>query len=180
LATLALSIGLETIFTFTRTFVADRGVGSTGLFFGVYGVTAASMRILGGRHYDRVPHRPLVAGALLAYGAGLVLLGLAGSAPMVALAGFAAGMAHGAIFPILTSEVVSRARTAERGSAMAIFTSIFDIALLLAAPSVGFLIDGFDYRLAFGVVSIVLVAGAAIYAWWDHRISSTEVVEARA
>jgi predicted MFS family arabinose efflux permease len=175
LATLALSIGMETIFTFTRTFVADRGVGSTGLFFGVYGVTAASMRIFGGRHYDRVPHRPLVAGALLSYGAGLLLLGVAGSAPMVATAGFAAGLSHGVVFPILTSEVVSRARTAERGSAMAIFTSIFDIALLVAAPAVGFLIDGFDYRLAFGVASVVLAFGAVMYAWWDRRLSSSEI-----
>lgn len=177
LATLALSIGMETIFTFTRTFVANRGVGSTGLFFGVYGVTAASMRIFGGRHYDRIPHRPLVGGALLAYGAGLLLLGIAESATMVALAGFAAGLSHGAVFPILTSQVVSRARTAERGSAMAIFTSIFDIALLLAAPAVGFLIDAFSYRLAFGVVAVAVSAGAVLYAWWDHRITSTEAVE---
>ena len=175
LATLALSIGMETIFTFTRTFVTERGVGSTGLFFGVYGVTAASMRIFGGRHYDRVPHRPLVAGALVSYGAGLLLLGVAESAGMVALAGVAAGLAHGVVFPILTSEVVNRARTAERGSAMSIFTSIFDIALLVAAPAVGFLIDGFDYRLAFGVVSIVLAAGAIIYTWWDRRLVASEV-----
>ena len=177
LATLALSIGMETIFTFTRTFVANRGVGSTGLFFGVYGVTAASMRIFGGRHYDRIPHRPLVGGALLAYGAGLLLLGVAESATMVALAGFAAGLSHGAVFPILTSQVVSRARTAERGSAMAIFTSIFDIALLVAAPAVGFLIDGFSYRLAFGGVAVAVSAGAVLYGWWDHRITSTEAVE---
>lgn len=177
LATLALSIGMETIFTFTRTFVANRGVGSTGLFFGVYGVTAASMRIFGGRHYDRIPHRPLVAGALLAYGAGLLFLGVAESATMVALAGFAAGLSHGAVFPILTSQVVSRARTAERGSAMAIFTSIFDIALLVAAPAVGFLIDGFSYRLAFGGVAVAVSAGAVLYGWWDHRITSTEVAE---
>lgn len=177
LATLALSIGMETIFTFTRTFVANRGVGSTGLFFGVYGVTAASMRIFGGRHYDRIPHRPLVAGALLAYGAGLLFLGVAESATMVALAGFAAGLSHGAVFPILTSQVVSRARTAERGSAMAIFTSIFDIALLVAAPAVGFLIDGFSYRLAFGGVAVAVSAGAVLYGWWDHRITSTEAVE---
>ncbi|HET9203009.1 MAG TPA: MFS transporter [Acidimicrobiia bacterium] len=177
LATLALSIGMETIFTFTRTFVANRGVGSTGLFFGVYGVTAASMRIFGGRHYDRIPHRPLVAGALLAYGAGLLFLGVAESATMVALAGFAAGLSHGAVFPILTSQVVSRARTAERGSAMAIFTSIFDIALLVAAPAVGFLIDGFSYRLAFGGVAVAVSAGAVLYGWWDHRVTSTEVAE---
>jgi hypothetical protein len=53
---------------------------------------------------------------------------------------------------------------------MAIFTSIFDIALLLAAPSVGFLIDGFDYRVAFGAVAIALGLGAVVYAIWDRRL----------
>jgi predicted MFS family arabinose efflux permease len=80
------------------------------------------------------------------------------------------GLAHGAVFPILTSQVVARARTAERGSAMAIFTSIFDIALLIAAPAVGFLIDGFNYGLAFGCVAIALGMGAAVYAIWDRRM----------
>ncbi len=174
-ATLTLSIGMETVFTFTRTFVADRGVGSTGLFFGIYGFSAAAMRVLGGRQYDRIPQRPLVTGALISYGACLLLMSNAGNAAVLAAAGLAAGLAHGAIFPILTSQVVLRARTAERGSAMAIFTSIFDIALLVAAPAVGFLIDGFDYRLAFGVVSVVLGIGAAVYAWWDHRLASSEV-----
>jgi predicted MFS family arabinose efflux permease len=166
---------METVFTFTRTFVADRGVGSTGLFFGIYGFSAAAMRVLGGRQYDRIPQRPLVTGALISYGACLLLMSNAGNAAVLAAAGLAAGLAHGAIFPILTSQVVLRARTAERGSAMAIFTSIFDIALLVAAPAVGFLIDGFDYRLAFGVVSVVLGIGAAVYAWWDHRLASSEV-----
>ena len=108
--TLALSIGMETIFTFTRTFVADRGVGSTGLFFGVYGVTAAATRILGGRHYDRIPQRPFVTGALLAYGSALLLLAVAGSSAVIVAAAFAAGLSHGVLFPILTSQVVSRAQ----------------------------------------------------------------------
>ena len=77
--TLTFAIGMETIFTFTRTFVADRGVGSTGLFFGVYGLTAAATRIFGGRHYDRIPQRPLIVGGVLAYGAGLALLAVAGN-----------------------------------------------------------------------------------------------------
>jgi len=172
--TLALSIGMETVFTFTRTFVADRGVGSTGLFFGVYGVTAATTRILGGRHYDRIPQRPFVTGALLAYGSALLLLAVAGSSSVVVVAAFAAGLSHGILFPILTSQVVSRARTAERGSAMAIFTSIFDIALLASAPAVGGLIDGFDYRTAFSAVALVLGVGAVVYAIWDRRLVASE------
>ena len=168
--TLFFSIGLETLFTFTRTYVADRGVGSTGLFFGVYGVAAASMRILGGRYYDRIPQRPLVVGALVAYGLGLALLAVAGSEPVLVGAAVAGGAAHGVVFPIITSQVVNRARTAERGSAMSIFTSIFDIALLMAAPVVGLLIDGFSYRLAFGAVSVALGGGAVVYALWDRRL----------
>jgi MFS family permease len=172
---LTFSIGMETIFTFTRTFVADRGVGSTGLFFGVYGVTAAATRIFGGRHYDRIPQRPLIVSGLVAYGAGLALLAVAGNAAMVVAAGISAGLAHGALFPILTSQVVSRARTAERGSAMAIFTSIFDIALLVSAPTVGSLIDGYSYRVAFGAVAVVLGVGAVVYMFWDRRLATSEL-----
>jgi predicted MFS family arabinose efflux permease len=175
LATLALSIGMETIFTFTRTFVADRGVGTTGLFFGVYGVSAAAMRILGGSRYDRIPQRPLLVIGLGSYALGLALLAVTMSIPVMAGAAVAVGLSHGAVFPILSSQVVGRARTAERGSAMSIFTSIFDIALLLAAPAVGFLIDGFDYRVAFGVVSVILAVGAGVYAWWDRRLVASEV-----
>jgi len=168
--TLFLGIGMETVFTFTRTYVDDRGIGSAGLFFGVYGMVAASMRIIGGRHYDHLPQRTLIVAALFAYGLGMGLMSTAGSLVVLVAAAVSSGLAHGAIFPILTSQVVGRARTAERGSAMSIFTSIFDIALLVSAPVVGALIDGFDYRLAFASVAGALVLGAVVYAMWDRRI----------
>ena len=172
--TLMFGIGMETVFTFTRTYVGDRAIGSTGLFFGVYSLSAASMRIVGGRHYDRVPQRPFVAGSLVSYGLCLVLMAIAGNAVVIVLAAVAAGLAHGALFPILTSQVVSRARTAERGSAMSIFTSIFDIALLVSAPAVGVVIDGFDYRTAFSAVAVMLGIGAVVYTLWDRWLVSSE------
>ncbi|MGA7229144.1 MAG: MFS transporter [Acidimicrobiia bacterium] len=176
--TLCFSIGMETLFTFTRTYVDDRQIGSTGIFFGVYGVTAAAMRLIGGNRYDRVPHRPLAVVALISYGVGLGLLAVAGSVPILALAAFFGGLAHGGLFPLLSSQVVARARTAERGSAMAVFTSIFDIALLVAAPSVGSLIEGFDYEVAFAVVAVVLVIGSGVYAIWDRRMVAAEALAA--
>ncbi|MGH8952457.1 MAG: MFS transporter [Acidimicrobiia bacterium] len=172
--TLSLSIGMETLFTFTRTYVADRGVGSTGLFFGIYGLAAASVRIFGGRHYDNIPHRPFVVGATTSYGLGLALMAVAGSVPVLAAAAILGGLAHGVLFPILTSQVVNRARTAERGSAMSIFTSIFDIALLASAPAVGALIDGFSYLVAFSMVAVALGIGAVVYAIWDRRLVAHE------
>ena len=49
-----------------------------------------------------------------------------------------------------------------------------DDVLGLAAPVVGAAIDGFDYGVAFGAVSIVIVLGAAVFAIWDRRLAPVE------
>ncbi len=170
LATLLFSVGLEALFTFTRTFVDQRQVGTAGLFFATYGVSAAITRIAGGQMYDRMPHRPMLLGGILSYGVGLICMGLAQTVPILVLAAAITGTAHGAVFPLISSEVVNRARVSERGSAMATFTSIFDIALLAGAPAVGFVIEGFDYLAAFVGVGVVLLVGAIVYRQWDRRI----------
>jgi predicted MFS family arabinose efflux permease len=173
LATLLFSVGLESLFTFTRTFVDDRQVGTAGLFFATYGICAAVTRIAGGRFYDRVPHRPLLVGAIVLYGAGVGIMAVAPTTAFLVAAALTTGAAHGAAFPLLSSEVVNRARDSERGSAMSIFTSIFDISLLLGAPAVGFIIDGSGYLVAFGATGAFLVAGAVVYGIWDRRLVAT-------
>ena len=175
--TFLFSLGLETLFTFTRTYVDERQVGTAGMFFAAYGISAAVTRIFGGSHYDRVPHRPLLVSAIAVYGLGLGLMGIAGSVPVFLAAAIATGTAHGAAFPLLSSEVVNRARTAERGSAMSTFTSIFDIALLFGAPAVGFLIDGFDYLVAFTATGAILAVGAVAYWMWDRRLAASTLVD---
>lgn len=166
-------LGVESLFTFTRTYVDDRGVGSAGLFFAVYGASAAITRIFGGSRYDTLPHRTVLITAISWFGIGLVGMAFAQAALALAISAFVMGTAHGTAFPLLSSEVVNRARVAERGSAVAIFTSIFDIALLFGAPAIGFLIDGFDYTVAFTVGGIALVVGSLIYGVWDRRLMAT-------
>ncbi len=176
--TLSFTVGMETVFTFTRTFVSDRGVGSTGIFFAVYGLSAAATRIVGGKTYDRIPARSIVVVAIAAYGLALLVLGRADSLVPFVVAAAVAGSSHGAVFPVLSSSVVHRARLSERGSAMSIFTSIFDVALLLSAPLFGSLVDQFSYRVAFTVVGVFLVFGGAVYAVWDHRMVAAEALVA--
>lgn len=171
--TLLFAVGLESLFTFTRTYVDDRQIGTAGLFFAAYGISAAVTRVVGGNLYDRVPHRPLLVGAISGYGIGIGLLALAPGVPTFVAAAVVAGTSHGAAFPLLSSEVVNRARVSERGSAMSTFTSIFDIALLMGAPAVGLLIDGFSYLVAFSVAGVVLIVGAGVYGVWDRRMVAT-------
>ena len=125
---------------------------------------------MGGQFYDRIPHRPLLVGSIAAYGTGLGIMALAGSEVSLILAAIVTGTAHGAVFPLLSSEVVNRARVSERGSAITVFTSLFDIALLLGAPAVGVLIVGFDYLVAFSAAGLTLMVGAVVYGIWDYRM----------
>lgn len=168
--TFMFAAGMETIFVFMRTYVDTRRIGSLGLFFGVYGALAVLTRLGGGSRYDRLPKRPVTVIAIVGQALGLVLVGLAGGTAMLVAGAAVLGAAHGAVFPILSSQVVDRARTAERGSAVAIFTSIIDVALLAIAPVVGFLIDRAGYHVAFPAVGGLLAVGAVVYTLWDRRL----------
>ena len=172
-------LGIESLFTFLRTYVDNRQVGSVGLFFAVYGASAAITRIIGGSRYDALPHRILLVTSIAVFGSGLVLLALAQSVPVMILSAFVTGTAHGTAFPLMSSEVVNRARVSERGSAMSIFISIFDIALLFGAPLVGFMIDGISYLVAFSVAGAVIIGGSFVYGVWDRHlgVGSTLVAE---
>lgn len=168
--TLMFSMGMETLLTFMRTYVDSRRIGSLGAFFAVYGGMAVLARLGGGSRYDALPHRLVIVLGVVAQGVGLNLLALANNTATMLAGAFLMGLAHGGVFPILSSQVVARARTAERGSAVATFTSLFDGALLVVAPVVGFLIDWGGYGPAFSTLGVVLAFGAAVYAAWDRRL----------
>lgn len=176
--TLLFAIGMEAVFTFTRTFVTERGVGTTGIFFASYGIVAAITRVAGGRVYDLFPHRPMLVSSLAFYGLALGVMSIANHVALLVVAAGMAGMAHGAAFPLMSSEVVNRARESERGSAIAIFTSLFDVALLVGAPLVGLMIDLSGYLLAFSVTGVALVFGALVYAGWDRRMVAADLAMA--
>jgi predicted MFS family arabinose efflux permease len=169
LISLMFAAGVETLFTFMRTYVDTRGAGSLGLFFAVYGTAAIITRLGGGNRYDVLPHRLVVTSAVTGFGVAMVTLALATGLAGFLVAAAVAGAAHGIVFPVISSQVVGRARTAERGSAVATFTSIFDVAVLALAPVVGIVIDRLGYPTAFGSVGLTIAAGAGAYGWWDRR-----------
>ena len=138
---LMFSIGMETVFTFTRTYVGDRGIGSTGLFFGCLRRVRRRDEIVGGRRYDRVPQRPFVAGSP-GYGSGLVLAIAANTAVIV----MAASLRYGPRGPVPDSDQSG----GEPGTNRRTWFGDVDLHLDLrhrpsrVRPRVGVVIDGFD------------------------------------
>ena len=98
---------------------------------------------------------------------------IAGSGGELAAAAMLLGAGHGLLFPVLTAQVVARARDSERGSAMAIFTSLFDLAVLSAAPAVGAAIDWQGYTTAFNAVAVFVLVGLVVYVAWERALGET-------
>jgi predicted MFS family arabinose efflux permease len=75
---------------------------------------------------------------------------------------------HCFTFPILLGLVVTRARAAERGAAMSLFTALFDGGVLVGGPTLGALIRFADYPAIFTSAAALVATGAAVLAIWDR------------
>ena len=79
------------------------------------------------------------------------------------------GIGHGFVFPILTNEVVRRARVAERGSSLAIFTALFDIGVIAVVPVIGSVIDSVGYPAAFRTTGAVIAVGLVAFVYLERQ-----------
>lgn len=159
---------LAAIFTFLKTYVMQTHLGSMGVFFSMYTGAAVLLRLTLSWLPERVGPKRVLFPALGALALGLLLLARARTPEALLAAGVLCGLGHGYVFPILTGLVVSRARSSERGAAIALFTAVFDLGTLVGGPLFGALIEWRGYPATFASAAAIAVAGAAIFAVWDR------------
>ena len=162
------SVGLAAMFTFVKTFVMDTQIGSVGGFFSAYTAIALVLRVFLGWLPDRFGPKRTLFPALATFALGFLLLASAESARDVLIAGVLCGAGHGFTFPILFGLVVKRSRTADRGSAMAIYTGLFDVGLLIGGPTLGALIDVGGHAAMFLSAGVAMAFGLVSFAVWDR------------
>ncbi len=164
----AFATALAAPFAFMKTFVLATAVGSVGLFYSAYAGAAVVLRIMLGSLPERLGPKRVLFPALLSLALGLTLLAVAKGGAVVAVAGILCGAGHGYVFPILLALVVARARPSERGAALAIFTALFDLGLLLGGPIFGAVVRVAGYSAMFATASATVVAGCVAFAVWDR------------
>lgn len=170
LITAAFALAMTILFTFTRTYVDATGVGSVGLFFGVYAGVAIVARLAASRTADRSGAVAVLVPATIAVAVQFFLLASFPTTAGMVAAAVLGGAGHGLIFPVLTAMVVDRAPDGARGSALAAFSGVFDLVLLVAAPAVGLLIERQGYGPAYAVVGAGVLVGLAGFVWWDRAV----------
>ena len=162
------AFSLTAYFTFLKTFVEETGFGTVGLFFSTYVAMAVGVRLTLAWLPDRVGPKRVFFPAMGSLAAGLVVLALASGSADVAVAGLLCGVGHGFGFPILYGFVIRRAGVQDRGSAVAIFTSLFDVGTLVGGPALGAIIAFSGYPAMFAAAAALLAVGAGIFFTWDR------------
>jgi predicted MFS family arabinose efflux permease len=69
---------------------------------------------------------------------------------------------------VLFGILVTRARTADRGSAMGIFTAFFDVGIAVGGPLIGALIMGAGFAVAFAATAGIVAMGMLVFGAWDR------------
>lgn len=169
LAGFGFAFAATSAFIFLKTFVMTTGVAQVSHFFLPYGLCAMALRLGLGWVPDRLgPERTLVP-SVASMAMGLALLGAAQHAAHVVAAGILVGVGHGYAFPILSSLVVTRGRPSERGSAMTLFTALFDGGMLMGGPLLGLLAEATSHRTMFQVAALLALSAALGFLAWDRR-----------
>lgn len=165
----AFAMGLAGAYTFVKPLVEEERVGSVGLFFSTYAAAAIVLRVAFGWLPDRVGPKRALFPSLVSISLSLGVLALARDTTLLAVSGILAGLGHGFAFPILSAMVVTRAHPADRGSAVALFTAIFDAGILIGSPLLGLVARLSDLRPMFATASVLPVIGAIAFYLWDRE-----------
>jgi MFS family permease len=155
--------------TFLKTFVMTTGIGSVGLFFTVYSLTAVALRLVAGSLPDRVGPKRVLLPALLAGALGLGFLAHTHGVAEMTAAGLLCGLSHGYAFPILVGMLVTRAPASSRSAAYAVFTALWDAGAMVGAPLFGLVVQRRGYPTMFATAAAVVLFGTGAFALWDRR-----------
>jgi len=158
-ATLLFS-GLASIFmVFATVTAASRGVDQPANLWLTYALGAIGVRALGARLPERLGPSRVLGPALASYILGVTITALNHHPTGFLLAGALCGIGHGYCFPILASQTVSRTPDRLRGTAMSLFTALWDLSKLALVPLFGLIAREFSDQAMF-----LLAAGCALCA----------------
>lgn len=166
--TMIFSVALASVFIFLKRFIDETGLSTVGSFFSAYSGAAIVLRVFFGWLPDRIGAKRVLFPALAALAVAFGLLGSAAGAAQVVVAGVFFGIGHGFTFPILFGIVVTRARDADRGSVMGIYTALLDVGIVIGGPLFGAIVTASGFPALFAAAAAAVVGGTLVFLVWDR------------
>ncbi len=142
---------------FIALFARSIDIERIGPFFVTFSAAAILTRFWIGDISDRYGRKQVIFPAALIISLNCFLLSQVSSAWMFLLAGFIGGFGQGLIFPALSTYIIDVLGRENKGLALSLYLSLFDVGMGLGSPYFGWISDLFGYR------KMYLLAGAFLF-----------------
>jgi predicted MFS family arabinose efflux permease len=161
-ASFLLGVAINAAFFFVAPFTRDLGMARAGTFFATYSLSTVGVRVLGRRTLDTLGAHAVGIPAFVLYAVGLTALVLLPAPGVLIASGICCGLAHGALFPVLSALTITRASVESRGTAISLMTAVVDLGGVIGTPLCGAIAELAGYRLMFVTMAVAAVCGVGV------------------
>ncbi len=163
-----LATGFGAAIQFLAAFGVVRGLTAVAPFFLAFVAASMAVRLLGGRHWDRIGAKRVSVPFALVYAAGVGGIALVSDPVGLVVTGVLFGVAQGVTYPALSALVIGRVGPQERGKAVGLYSGAFGGGMMVSAFGYGALAEAAGYSVMYGVAGAVMVLGTAIFVLIDR------------
>ncbi len=148
---------------FIAVFGHSIGIGRIGPFFVVFSVAAILTRFRLGDLSDRFGRKTVILPAALIIVGNLFVIAQVKSVGLLLVTGFVGGLGQGLIFPALQTYIIDFLGRGNKGLAISLYNSLFDVGMGLGSPVFGWISDMAGYRWMYRVAGLLLLLSTAVF-----------------
>jgi MFS family permease len=148
---------------FVAVFGHSIGIARVGPFFLVFSLAAILTRFRLSDLSDRFGRKTVILPAALIIVVNLFILAQVRGLPLLLVTGFIGGLGQGLIFPALSTYIIDFLGRKNKGLAISLYNSLFDVGMGLGAPFFGWVSDLAGYRWMYRVAGLFLLVSTAVF-----------------
>lgn len=148
---------------FIAVFGHSVGIGRVGPFFLVFSLAAILTRFGMGDLSDRLGRKKVILPAALIIVGNLFLIAQVRSFPLLIVTGFIGGLGQGLIFPALSTYIIDFLGRENKGLAISLYLSLFDVGMGIGSPFFGWMSDLAGYRWMYRIAGLFLLVSTAVF-----------------
>ncbi len=149
---------------FIALFSHSISAGRVGPFFFSFSAAAILTRFWIGDISDRYGRKQVIFPAACIISLNCALISTVKSQSLFILAGFIGGFGQGLIFPALSAYIIDTLGRENKGLALSLYLSLFDVGMGVGSPFFGWISDLSGYRTMYLVAGGILFAFSALFA----------------
>jgi MFS family permease len=152
-----------TVLTFIALFGASAGFGRIAPFFIAFSVAAILTRLGLGDLSDRYGRKRIILPTAILVGLDLFWIAGVHSYSGFIACGFVAGLGQGFMFPALSTYVIDFLGRENKGLALGLYLSLYDIGMGLGSPVFGWISDMTSYRWMYVVAGCLIILLSVVF-----------------